>query len=180
MKSLRGRVALLTGASRGIGRYIGRALAREGMHVALAARSAVDLDEAARELAAFNVRTLAVAGDISDPSARERLVQCTEAEFGPIDVLVNNAGVEQVVAFAHQAPDDVTRILTTNLEAPLLLSMRVLQGMLDRRSRHGNRRLMAGHRVGAYRAHKAASNGHDQWTGSLRVELEGAGGIGNL
>src|SRR2546430_8725958 len=101
MKDLRGRVALVTGASRGIGPCIARALAQHGVHVALTARTADTLQPVARELASLGARTAAVAADITSASARTALVGQVEAELGPIDILVNNAGVEDVVRFAH-------------------------------------------------------------------------------
>ena len=177
MKDLRGKVALVTGSSRGIGPFICRALARHGTHVALAARSGPELERVAGELTALGARARAVTADVTDPAARVELVRTVEAEFGGIDILVNNAGVERVIAFAQQDPADVTRILTTNLEAPLQLSRLVLPGMLQRRRGHiVTISSMSGHRGAAYHAAYSASKaGLIEWTVSLRSELEGTG-----
>src|SRR5262245_1651324 len=131
MKDLRGRVALITGGSRGIGPCVARALAEQGVHLALAARTAAPLQAVARELATLGVRTLAVTCDITDRRARAALVAQVEAELGPIDILVHSAGVEECVRFADQDPENVARILETNLAAPLLLSRLVLPRMIQ-------------------------------------------------
>jgi len=86
---LTGRIAIVTGASRGIGRAIASELAAEGMHVALAARTRADLDAVAASLA---TETLVQALDLREPDAPDRLVAATLERFGSIDVLVNNAG----------------------------------------------------------------------------------------
>ncbi len=93
MKELRGRVALVTGASRGIGAAIATALAGEGCHVALAARSEDALEKLAAELRQkFGVQTLVLPIDLSDEAQAEAMVAATVAALGRIDILVNNAG----------------------------------------------------------------------------------------
>lgn len=90
---LEGRAALITGAGRGIGKAVARALADEGVHVALLARTASELEAAAGEItAAANVRALALPADIRDAAAVAAAVERARAELGPIHVLVNNAG----------------------------------------------------------------------------------------
>lgn len=92
MPELEGKVALVTGGSRGIGKAIALAFARAGADVALAARGAEDLERAAEEVRAAGARALAVPTDVTDPRQVEALVRRTVRELGTLDVLVNNAG----------------------------------------------------------------------------------------
>jgi 3-oxoacyl-[acyl-carrier protein] reductase len=132
--ALAGRVALVTGASGGIGAALARELAHAGGSVALAyARDATRADELARELAAGGARVLTAGADLADREAADQLVDDVERELGPIDVLVPNAGVGRV----RQRIEDVTDIdwddhLAVNLTAPFLLARRVAPGMRSR------------------------------------------------
>jgi 3-oxoacyl-[acyl-carrier protein] reductase len=132
--ALAGRVALVTGASGGIGAAIARELAHAGASVALAyARDATRADELARELAAGGARVLTAGADLADREAADQLLDDVERELGPIDVLVPNAGVGRV----RQRIEDVTDMdwddhLAVNLTAPFLLARRVAPGMRSR------------------------------------------------
>ena len=177
MKTLRGKHALLTGASRGIGPHIARALAGEGVHLSLVARSAEPLADVAQQLNAPNAKVVALAGDIGDDAARAQLVARAEMTLGPIDILINNAGIAQVIPFARQAPADVRQIVETNLTAALLLSGRVLNGMLQRGCGHIVNIASLHGKFGApyhatYSATKAALIA---WTSAVHGELEGRG-----
>lgn len=108
MKDLRGRTAIVTGASRGIGVYIAKALAERGVNLSLAARSIDELEVVRNQMEALGVRALATECDVTDGSARHRLVERTESELGPVDILVNNAGIETIGHF-EQADDAATR-----------------------------------------------------------------------
>ena len=92
MKDLRGTTAIVTGASRGIGVYIAKALAEEGVNLSLTARSADELESVRTEIESMGVKAIATVGDVSIAEDRTRLIERTEAELGPIDILVNNAG----------------------------------------------------------------------------------------
>jgi 2-deoxy-D-gluconate 3-dehydrogenase len=92
MPELDGKVALITGGSKGIGRAIALSFAREGADVSVAARGVEDLDRAAKEIEAEGRRALAVPTDVTDPGQVETLVERTVDELGGIDILVNNAG----------------------------------------------------------------------------------------
>src|ERR1700682_5580795 len=94
MKDLRGASAIVTGASRGIGPYIAKTLAAQGVNVVLAARSADKLEDTRRAREALGVRAIAVATDVTSMDDLRRLVAAAEREFGAVDILVNNAGIE--------------------------------------------------------------------------------------
>ncbi len=93
MGKLDGKVAVITGGGTGIGKAIGKALAEEGCNLVLAARNAARLEETATEIAAMGVRTLAVPTDVAQESEVIALFERAMAEFGRVDLLVNNAGV---------------------------------------------------------------------------------------
>jgi short-subunit dehydrogenase len=136
MRELAGANALVTGGSGGIGSHIARALARAGANVAVSGRRVDALEAIAAELREAGVRTEAVQADLADAGNAESLIDRAEAALGPIDVLVNNAGVEFAAAFASQPPEELRGTIEINLTAPLLLARRVLPGMLERRRGH--------------------------------------------
>jgi 3-oxoacyl-[acyl-carrier protein] reductase len=132
--ALAGRVALVTGASGGIGAAIARRLAGAGASVALAyAHDASRAEELARELAAGGARVLTAGADLEDRSAAAQLVADVEQELGPVDVLVPNAGVGRVRAAIDDVSDEDWDVhLAVNLTAPFLLARRVAAGMASR------------------------------------------------
>ncbi len=119
---LAGRRALVTGASRGIGRAIALGLAREAADVVLVARSEPDLSEAAVAVRDLGRQAWTLPADLADPSAVERLVERVLREVGPVDVLVNNAGVQPPIGpLGDCAPDAWLSTLQVNLGAPMQL-----------------------------------------------------------
>ena len=97
------KVAIVTGAGRGVGQGIAVALAEVGAHVVCAARTADQIDDTAGQVRALGRRALAVPTDVTDRAQLEALVEATMAEFGRIDILVNNAGwLAAPAAAAHQ------------------------------------------------------------------------------
>lgn len=130
------RIALVTGAGRGIGRAIAVGLAAEGARVAVTARSLDELEHLAQEVKAGGGDALVVPGDLSDRSAPARIVRTVTQTWGPIEILVNNAGVgssqnpKPLVDF----DDDFWDLtLMVNLTAPYLLTKLVLPSMMERR-----------------------------------------------
>ncbi len=120
---LRDKVAVVTGASRGLGLGIARALAREGCRLAICARGEADLAAAAREIEAeSDARVLALPLDLTAPDAAERLLGEAVRRFGGVDVLVNNAGGNRRKPFAETTEEDWTAIVELNLRAHVRMS----------------------------------------------------------
>ncbi|MDP9067281.1 MAG: SDR family NAD(P)-dependent oxidoreductase [Actinomycetota bacterium] len=133
---LHNTIGILTGASRGIGVHLADALAARGVHLALAARSATDLEETLARVQSKGVRAIAVPTDVTQREDLERLVERTEAELGPPDLLVNNAGVQKVRRFESFDLDDIAWIINTNVVAVESLTRLVLPGMVARGRGH--------------------------------------------
>ena len=130
----RDRTALVTGAGRGIGRSIAIRFAEEGARVALVARTASELGETARLVREAGGQALAIPADVTRRDAAEQSVRRAEAELGPIDVLVNNAGVFLWRPFLKLTPEDWDLVLATNLTGAANFCRAVLPGMVARRS----------------------------------------------
>jgi NAD(P)-dependent dehydrogenase (short-subunit alcohol dehydrogenase family) len=136
MPKLQDRVALVTGGGRGIGRAIALALAHEGARVAVTARTAAELQEVGKAIVTQGGRALALTADLADRGAVRQVVAAVAEALGPVEILVNNAGLgssanpQPVVSFDDDFWD---RTLAVNLTAPFLLCKAVLPAMLDRR-----------------------------------------------
>jgi NAD(P)-dependent dehydrogenase (short-subunit alcohol dehydrogenase family) len=128
------RVVLVTGAGRGIGRSIALRFAEEGADVALVSRTGDQLAETARRIRELGRRALAMAEDITRPGAPEESVARTESELGPVDVLVNNAGVFVWRPFLQLSPAEWDRVIATNLTAAAAFCRAALARMVERRS----------------------------------------------
>ncbi len=129
---LAGRVAIVTGGSRGIGRAIALGLAAAGADVAIAARQAESLADASAEIRALGVRCAAVPTNVREPDALQALVDETRAQLGRVDVLVNNAGANPVfggIADLEARAWDV--VMNTNLRAVWQLSVAARAAMLE-------------------------------------------------
>ncbi len=126
------RTALITGGGRGIGREIALAFARAGVAVAIGARTATQVESTAAEARALGVPVLAVALDVTDAAAIARAVKETTTALGPIDVLVNNAGIAESAPFAKTDAALWDRHLRVNVTGPYGLTREVLPGMLER------------------------------------------------
>ncbi|MET7702488.1 glucose 1-dehydrogenase [Streptomyces sp. NPDC005485] len=123
-----GRVAVITGASSGLGAHLARLLSSAGARVVLAARREAPL----KELAAQLPGSLAVPCDVTLAADRERLVRTVSEEFGAIDILVNNAGLSQTVPAEQHTVESFSEIVAVNLTAVFALSTAVGTGMLER------------------------------------------------
>ena len=135
-KPLEGKVALVTGASRSIGFAVARQLGRLGARVSLCARDAKKLEVAAGELQSEGTTALAVAADVTRPDDVDAFVAKTVRSFGPIEILVNNAGIGYFGP-THQADESIwDSVLDTNLKSVFLTSKAVAPGMIERRGGH--------------------------------------------
>jgi short-subunit dehydrogenase len=136
MQQLAGNVAIVTGASRGIGIPIALALARRGFRLVLAARSVESLDRASDVVRETGAEVLAIPTDVTNASDQEQLVEATLRAFGAIDVLVNNAGIVQPAAYERLSVAQIEQQVGVNLAAPMALARRVLPHMLARDRGH--------------------------------------------
>ncbi len=177
MKELSGKNALLTGGSRGLGPYIGRALARQGVNVALTARSEAELRAVAGELAARGVKAKAIPADVTDAASRTELLDEVRAEFAGIDILVNNAGIERLSLYTRLSPEFIETMIHTNLVAPLLLTRLLLPEMMRQGRGHIVTISSIGGKKGSpYTATYAGTKaGLIEWTRGLREELRHTG-----
>jgi short-subunit dehydrogenase len=121
-RDVRGRVVLVTGASRGIGKRLALRLAKLGAKVALTARSVDDLTKLVAEVRALGAEAEAVPGDLTKPEDRERIVNETVQRFGALDVLVNCAGVCSFGEFSTSSEEIVRKVLEINFFAPVELT----------------------------------------------------------
>ena len=129
---LSGRVALVTGASQGLGRRFAEVLAGRGAAVGLAARQTGKLAELERAIAAAGGRVASVALDVTDCSGIEHAVAAVEDALGPIDVLINNAGVAVSKSVLEQTEADWDRVIDTNLKGAFFVAQAVAKRMVER------------------------------------------------
>jgi short-subunit dehydrogenase len=170
------RVAVLTGASRGIGSAIAEDLAPRYSAVVLGARDGRGLEETARKVRAANGRPILVAMDVRTEEGRNALIAAAEAE-GDIEVVVNNAGVEVPVPVVEQSVDEIESQLDVNLRSPILLTGQVLPGMIKRgRGAIVMISSMSGKSPTPYNSvYSATKFGLNGFAGSLQFELAGTG-----
>jgi 3-oxoacyl-[acyl-carrier protein] reductase len=131
---LKGKIAIVTGAGRGIGRAIALALGEAGARVALAARSEGEIRSVAQEIRGKDGDALAIAADLTRDDEIERLVKQTVKEWGAVDILVNNAGWGKTATVVDSRVEDWDRTLQINLRAPMVLTRLVLPGMIAKKS----------------------------------------------
>jgi short-subunit dehydrogenase len=176
MTTLTGKNIVLTGASQGLGAVMARALAAEDAALLLAARSADKLGEVAKSLVP-GTRVFTQPTDVTQAADRIALLRRADAEFGHVDVLINNAGVEDLGVYAEQDPAVLRRIVETNLLAPMLLTREALPAMLARGSGHVvNIASLAGRTgmpFGA--AYSGSKGGLAEWSISLAAEIRDSG-----
>ena len=134
MPDLSGRTALVTGASRGIGKAIAVALAQAGASVAVNYRERKsEAQEAVRAIQTLGRKAEAIEADVSDASAVTNLIRRTESALGPVDILVNNAGIALRRGLEDLTEEDFDRTIAVNLKSAFLCMQAVLPGMRARR-----------------------------------------------
>ena len=134
MEDLSGKVALVTGASRGIGRGIAIALARAGCDVAVNYRDrGQDAESAAREIREGGRRAVAIGADVSQRTEVERLVREVERNLGPVAIAVNNAGIARVQQIEEIREEDWNELIAVNLTSCFLVTQAVMPGMRARK-----------------------------------------------
>ena len=129
MGVLDGKVAIVTGSNRGIGRGIARGFAREGARLALAARDAALLDDAADEFRSLGADVVAIPTDVTEEAAVDALIAQTLEHFGQLDVLVNNAGIAEHAPLVDMTLDAWQRTVDVNLTGPFLCARAALRVM---------------------------------------------------
>ncbi|WP_442601947.1 SDR family NAD(P)-dependent oxidoreductase [Paenibacillus sp. KN14-4R] len=130
------QVVMITGASRGLGRALTLAFAQGGAKLAICARGQEELQQVAQEAERLGAEILAIRADAAKPSDIERFVSTTEAHFGQIDVLINNAsiiGPSPIPYLLDYPEEDFAEVIRVNTIGPFLMTKRVLPGMLQRR-----------------------------------------------
>lgn len=173
MKTIAGKTVLLTGASRGIGVFIARALAKEQATVVGVSRSKLELEEFLTEVTAVGGKGYIFPCDISKIEKLSILVEEINQLAGPIDILLNNAAIEKHRAFQDYSLEDIQSILATNLIAAMELTRLVLPSMLSRGSGHiVNIASLAGKKGTPYDSiYSASKAGLLVWTDAIRQEL---------
>ncbi len=177
MNQMSGKNALLTGATGGIGPHIARALAANGINLVLSGRRADRLRELSAELRSESVRIETATADLTRLDELEDLADKAVGALGQIDILINNAGLEDVVPYQRQEPDQIQATVLINVMAPLLLTRILLPAMLARSDGHIiSIASMAGRLAmpfgSVYSGTKAALS---EWALSLWMELQGTG-----
>jgi NAD(P)-dependent dehydrogenase (short-subunit alcohol dehydrogenase family) len=167
----------VTGGGRGIGRAIAEALAREGLAVAVAARSRDQVEETAGALRSGGAEAMALALDVGDAEAATLAVNAIAATLGPVDVLVNNAGIAESAPLARTDPELWERHFRTNVTGPYLLARAVVPGMVERGwGRVINIASVAGLQGAAYvTAYTASKHALVGFTRALAAEVAGKG-----
>ena len=171
---LSGQIALVTGASSGLGQHFALILAQAGADVVLAARRVEPCQQIAEQIQALGRRAIAVSMDVTQAASVDHAVQAAHTELGPITILCNNAGIAVTRAFLEQSEDEWDRVLDTNLKGAYLVGQSVARHM----SEHGlggsiiNTASIAGFRVAKQlTAYVASKGGLIQLTRAMALEL---------
>jgi gluconate 5-dehydrogenase len=131
---LTGRTALVTGSSQGLGLALARGLAQAGAAVVLNGRDEAKLARAAAELGSEGARVATAAFDVTDGAACQRAVERVEREFSPIDILINNAGIQRRAPLAEMTEEQWRAVIDSNLTSAFLVARAVVPGMMARRA----------------------------------------------
>jgi short-subunit dehydrogenase len=177
MTNIAGRTILLTGASRGIGAFIARALAKEKATVVGVARSQQGLDKLSTEVQALGGRWLGIKYDLSNIKDLPNFVDQIQQVAGPVDILINNAGIEIYKNFQDYTTSELQSVLTINLLSGMELTRLLLPIMLRQKRGHIiNIASLSGKKGNAYNSVYCGSKaGLLMWSDALRQELVGTG-----
>lgn len=178
---LRGRIGVVTGAGRGIGRQIATSLAAEGMSLLVLSRTGAEVRSLAEDLTtSYDVPVLPAAVDVTDAAAVDRVVMHAEQQLGTVDLLVNNAArIESTeLAFWESDVEDAWDVVTTNLRGPMLMTRALLPPMVAR----GHGRVInvtslarGASRTGTYTGYAVSKRGLSVLTQTLAAALAGTG-----
>ena len=175
-KRLRGKAALITGASRGIGLAIARALADEGCNLILTARALSSVEKIAKQLARRGTHTLPAACDVRDPRAIEALARITKKQFSRVDILINNAGIAHPGLPVAKLPFEIWQeVLATNLTGTFLVTHKILPLMRRGGTIVNNLSIAATRVFPGSSAYNASKHGALGLTNTLREELRPKG-----
>ena len=171
---LSGKTAIVTGASRGIGPYIAKTLAKQGVHINAVARSESGLQETKSEIELLGGSCNIYPFDLSNIEELESLVTDIWSSHGPVQILVNNAGIEHYQHYDRISKSEIPSILHTNLHCPLELSRAILPLMIGSREGHiVNIASLAGKKGVAYNSiYSASKAGLLMWADGLRQEYK--------
>ena len=134
MESLKGKIALVTGAGKGIGRAVAIALAKEGVNVCLIARTEKDLQNVSKEIQALGVKAAFAIADVSDIQSVNKAVEKLQKESGDIDILINNAGTGTFGKFLELEPSEWENQVKVNLFGVYYVTRAVLPQMIERKT----------------------------------------------
>lgn len=132
MQTIAGKVALITGAGRGIGRATAVAFAQEGIHVGLIGRTLKNLQQVAEELKQYDVKVAIAVANVADLDSITTAVESIRSELGAIDILVNNAGISKFGSFMDLKPEEWTNIIDVNVKGVYYTTRAVLPEMIER------------------------------------------------
>ena len=129
-KGLEGKVAIVTGGSRGIGRAVAASLAEDGASVVVSGRDAARVDATSKELSALGTPVLGVAADVAQREDVDRLVGAAKERFGRVDILVNNAGITRDALLVRMKDEDWDQVLDVNLSGAFFMTRAVGKMMI--------------------------------------------------
>ena len=170
---MQGKVAIVTGASRGIGKVIAQSLAQKGSKIIAIARSMDNLSKTCQLIEDKGGQATPILADMIQSENFDQLIERATSIYGRLDILVNNAGVEQYNYFRKYSSDYIDNCLKTNLHAPILLSKSILPQLLEQGSGHIiNIASLAGKKGVSYNSiYSASKSGLIMWTDAMRQEL---------
>ncbi|MBP3967354.1 3-ketoacyl-ACP reductase [Paenibacillus lignilyticus] len=134
MSSLIGKTALITGAGRGIGRATAIALAKEGVNIGMIGLNMTNLEKVSAELEQYDVLVSAATADVTDLDSVTHAFEHIKSDLGPIDILINNAGIAKFGGFLELTPEEWEKIIQVNLMGVYNVTRVLLPGMIERKS----------------------------------------------